>query len=194
MGSEVSTEADGGKVNLGSKAEQEHDPFADYRVPTFQAAAPGQGSKFVEWQMDLGKCSSLLHSMWLLGGASTDSDKSNDNIYVGPTAISRMTQADINKCAENLPPSYYAKRNANGDVNYLAFQKSTPDFPNPLTHPFSTLFFGPGIAVIKAYENTKHLFKDDASITIKDGHALYQVPGWYDLQDGSNKVKVRLAK
>ena len=144
--------------------------------------------------MDLGKCGSLLHSMQLLGDASTSSERDNQNIYVGPTALSRMTQGEINKCADSLPPSYHAKKDANGNVTYLGYRRSTPDFPSFIEHPVATVFFGPGIAAIKAYENIKHAFKDDASIQIKNGQALYSVPFWYDLKNGYNRVKVKLAQ
>lgn len=177
-----------------TKNASENDPFASYRAPEFNAPAPGQAGKFVEWNMDLGKCSSMLHSMSLVGDFSTSTAKDNPNLLVAPTALSRMTQEDVNKCAANMPPSYYALKDGKGDVNYIGYRRGTPDFPNPIEHPFATAFFGVGIAAIKAYEGTKHLFTDDASIRIKDGHALYKAPMWYDIQDGSNKVKVKLAK
>ncbi len=170
------------------------DPFSEYRIPQFNAPAPGQGGTFVEWQMDR-KCSSMLHSMSLTGDFVTSTAKDNPNIVVAPTALSRMTQADINQCAATMPAtSYYAKRDANGDVNYIGYRRSAPEFPNPIEHPIATAFFGPGIAFVKAYEGIKHMFKDDASIRIKDGMAIYKTSYWYDVQDGSNQVKVRLAK
>lgn len=169
------------------------DPFADYRIPEFKAPAQGQGSKFVEWQMDLGKCSSLLHSMDLLGSSQTTFDKSNDNIYVGPTALSRMTQGDIYKCAESLPPSYYARKDAAGNVNHIGYRADTPDFANPLTDPIGAILLDPQIALTKLYQSLKNLVADDLSIDIKGGKAIYSAPFWYDIQDHSSRVKVNLA-
>jgi len=40
---------------IAAKTDNAHDSFADYRmgqIPEFKAPALGQGSKFVEWQMD----------------------------------------------------------------------------------------------------------------------------------------------
>lgn len=179
-------------------SEGTHDAFADLRMPEFKAAAPGQAGSFVEWQMSR-PCSSLLHSMWLLGNSSTVSDKDNPNIYVAPTALSRMTMEDLNNCAENLPPSYKAKKDEKGNLTELSYSRTAPDMMNPLEHPIATIFFGPGILALKAYQGTRDaLGITDASVKIKDGHAVLKVPSWYDFipetKETDNQVKVRLKK
>ena len=180
---------------IAAKTDNAHDSFADYRmgqIPEFKAPALGQGSKFVEWQMDLGKCDSLLHSMWLVGDGSTSSDKSNDNLYVGPTALSRMSQSELNKCAESLTPSYYATKDAAGNVEHIGYRRDTPDFVNPLEHPFISIVADPAIAIIKAYQAVHNLFGDDSSVTVKGGQAIYSAPKYY-IQDRSSTVRVKLS-
>lgn len=180
-----------GKAEAAAANASTNDPFAEYRAPVFNAPAEGQGSKFVEWQMDLGKCSQLMHSMWLTGSGATIADKSNENIQVGPTAISRMTQADVNKCGEKMTGSYYAEKDAAGNVSKIGY-KDSPNWDLMKKHPIASLLLAPDYLIGGVIQEVKNKMTDDVSIKFKDGHALYSIPWKYNIQDGSNTVKVKL--
>jgi len=165
--------------------------IADYNAPP-----AGKGDEFTEWQASR-KCDSVEQALWLYGESTTSG---NTWAKVAATALSRMTQSEINQCADLLPKSsFYTEKDKGGNVSRMGYLRDIPNFINPVKDPIASVFLDPGLAAFKIGQGIYNKFADDASVSIKDGKAIFKANHYFDLTDqgywsGSNQIRVPLRR